>query len=50
MCKTFNCDKRHGNFCCGECPEREKCKKPCLNSKEKCGLYVRQTKANKNIK
>ena len=19
MCKIFNCDRRHGNFCCADC-------------------------------
>ena len=36
-CKIFNCDKRHGHYCCAECPRRSRCKNPCQNSPGNCG-------------
>ena len=35
MCKIFNCDRRHGNFCCADCGYKRNgnCKNPCLNAK-----------------
>ena len=37
MCKLFNCDQRHGNFCCAKCKDKKNCKNPCLNDPDKCG-------------
>lgn len=37
MCQIFNCDERHGNFCCAKCRDRKKCKNPCKNDPKKCG-------------
>lgn len=36
-CKIFNCDRRHGNYCCFDCNLRSKCKNPCQNSPYHCG-------------
>lgn len=35
-CEVFNCDKRHGNYCCYYCTEH--CSKRCLNNPNHCGL------------
>lgn len=40
MCNIFNCDKRHGSYCCADCPQRDKCRNPCLNSPERCGQVM----------
>ncbi len=39
-CKIFNCDHRHGNYCCHGCKYKKtgECDNPCLNSPDKCGL------------
>lgn len=37
MCTLFNCDRRHGNVCCADCGNRQKCKNSCQNDPEKCG-------------
>ena len=42
-CMIFNCDRRHGNFCCYDCGYRtmkgsSRCKNPCRNTPGKCGL------------
>lgn len=37
-CKNFNCDRRHGNYCCADCGYRTTCKNPCLNDPSRCGL------------
>lgn len=41
-CMIFNCDRRHGNFCCYDCGYRTtkgafRCKNPCQNTPGKCG-------------
>ena len=36
-CKIFNCDKRHGHYCCAECSLRSGCKNSCQNSPGRCG-------------
>lgn len=41
-CMIFNCDRRHGNYCCHDCGYRtesgkSRCKNPCLNVPGKCG-------------
>lgn len=41
-CTIFNCDRRHGNYCCADCGYKKTCQRPCKNSPEKCGL-VRPT-------
>lgn len=38
MCTHFNCDHRHGNYCCFQCQKIGTCKNPCYNSPLKCGL------------
>ena len=43
-CKAFNCDKRHGNYCCNDCGMRSGCKNPCQNAPERCGLAMAPTK------
>lgn len=39
-CLLFNCDRRHGNFCCEDCGYKSSgnCKNPCLNGPDRCGL------------
>lgn len=42
-CMIFNCDRRHGNFCCYDCGFRatngpSRCNNPCQNTPGKCGL------------
>lgn len=41
-CALFNCDRRHGNFCCQDCGYKKahKCKNPCLNGPERCGKAI----------
>lgn len=41
-CEVFNCDKRHGNYCCYYCAEH--CSKRCLNNPNHCGLYLKPQK------
>lgn len=38
-CKIFNCDRRHGHFCCSDCGYKlnGQCKNPCLNGPDRCG-------------
>lgn len=38
-CRIFNCDRRHGNFCCEDCGYKHsrRCKNHCLNGPERCG-------------
>ncbi len=43
-CSTFNCDHKHGNYCCAHCDSFHKCKSHCLNDPEKCGLAVKTVK------
>lgn len=45
MCKLYNCDHRHGNYCCFNCQNICNCKNPCLNSPLKCG-YAREVIKN----
>lgn len=42
-CKIFNCDKRHGHYCCAECPRQSRCKNPCQNSPGRCGQSRHET-------
>lgn len=35
-CKIFNCDRRHGHYCCSHCEHKDGCKNRCLNSPERC--------------
>ena len=42
-CMIFNCDRRHGNFCCYDCGYRttngsSRCKNPCRNTPGTCGV------------
>lgn len=37
-CTQFYCDTMRERVCCCGCPNRKKCKNPCLNSPDKCGL------------
>lgn len=37
LCKIFSCDKKHMNLCCHYCNCKDKCKRRCLNSPDKCG-------------
>lgn len=38
MCSVFMCDHRGDRYCCQDCKYRKKCKNPCLNIPERCGL------------
>lgn len=38
MCEVFMCDHRGDRFCCHDCKDKEKCKNPCLNHPDRCGL------------
>lgn len=41
-CELFNCDKRHGNYCCHYCTEN--CANKCLNDPSCCDLYMKPQK------
>lgn len=43
-CQIFNCDRRHGSYCCFDCPQRSKCKNACQNSPENCGQVAEPAK------
>lgn len=51
-CSIFNCDRRHGNFCCADCGYKTtNCKNPCLNGPERCGLLdTRPSPDRKKVK
>lgn len=34
MCTLFNCDHRHGNYCCYYCDKQ--CSNRCLNNPDAC--------------
>ena len=38
-CMIFNCDRRHGHFCCADCGYKRngQCKNPCINGPDRCG-------------
>lgn len=38
-CKIFNCDRRHGNYCCEDCGYKANgnCKNYCQNGPNRCG-------------
>lgn len=46
-CRIFNCDRRHGSFCCADCGYKRigNCKNPCLNGPERCGQALPATGA-----
>ena len=46
MCSRFRCDKRGGRYCCADCVERKRarCREPCLNDPDRCGLEDRRPK------
>jgi hypothetical protein len=50
MCSIFNCDKRHGSYCCAECQERKECRNPCQNGPERCGQVKKTKEERKNGK
>lgn len=50
MCKLFNCDRKHGNYCCTDCERRRKCKNPCLNHPSRCGVVKEEAKPGDNTK
>lgn len=39
-CMIFNCDHRHFHACCSFCDKVRRCSNRCLNSPDKCGLYM----------
>lgn len=50
LCIIFNCDRRHGSYCCADCHIRDNCKNPCLNSPERCGQAKEIKEVPKNGK
>ncbi len=46
-CTIFNCDRRHGNYCCADCGYKKTCQRPCKNSPERCGLVRPQVTTKK---
>lgn len=50
-CEIFNCDRRHGNYCCADCGYKAtgNCKNHCLNGPERCG-QVKTKEATPNGK
>lgn len=56
-CTIFNCDRRHGNYCCADCGYKKACQpgasqrcRPCKNSPEKCGLVRENVPKNKEVR
>lgn len=41
-CKIFNCDKKHGNYCCYYCEIQ--CNNRCANDPALCGQYTKSQK------
>lgn len=39
-CQVFNCDRRHGSYCCADCSLRHDCKNKCENSPDRCKLVA----------
>ena len=37
-CSVFHCDKRGDCYCCIDCNKIQKCRNPCQNNPDKCGL------------
>lgn len=37
---NYYCDRRRGNYCCAGCGYSQGCNRKCLNSPERCGLYI----------
>lgn len=46
MCRIFNCDMRHGNYCCRQCKQRKICKNPCRNHPSRCKSSIKKEAAN----
>lgn len=48
-CRLFNCDRKHGNFCCEDCEDKQsgKCKNPCLNGPLRCGQAYNGKRRNR---
>ncbi len=49
-CKQFYCDAKRDRLCCADCPDKKKCKNPCLNSPKKCGLEDKEYKVRAGTK
>lgn len=45
-CETFYCDRMRERVCCLKCPNLRKCSNHCLNTPDKCGLYIPQEENN----
>lgn len=46
MCYLFNCDHRHGNYCCSGC--KKPCDNRCHNTPQKCG-YAHDKEDKNNV-
>lgn len=50
-CMIFNCDRRHGNYCCADCGYREKnCKNPYLNHPSRCRQEKKEPTGDQPVK
>lgn len=49
-CILFNCDHRHGHFCCRECSRRRECSNPCQNTTDRCGYHRPTVEASDKTK
>lgn len=38
LCQRFHCDHMGNRICCASCENYGKCKNPCRNDPQKCGL------------
>ena len=37
-CSIFYCDRMRERVCCASCENRSRCRRPCLNDPDRCGL------------
>ena len=44
----YYCDRRKGNYCCADCGYSPGCKRKCLNSPDRCGLYIENKEEQTN--
>ncbi|MEF2919306.1 MAG: hypothetical protein U0O22_02415 [Acutalibacteraceae bacterium] len=45
QCEIFNCDKKHGNYCCYYC--KEGCDNRCKNDPSCCGMFMKPQNYNR---
>lgn len=46
-CQRFYCDRMRKRLCCTSCEKRDRCRRPCLNHPDRCGL--KQKKEDKHV-